>query len=165
MGRTLKIMRRAVLGLALAAGVVPAGFAAEAWAQNPAVRIEVEDAWARLPGSGVTRTTAYAKVRNAAESQDRLLGASSPWAESARLMKYVMDGYYMKLSTVPSIPVRAGGSIKLSPSNEFIVLDNLTVDLKPGMKIPIALRFEKAGRVEIEAEVTNQLLGNMDDLR
>jgi hypothetical protein len=160
MRRTLQIMRRAALGLALTVGAVPA-----AWAQSAANRIVVEDAWARLPGSGVTRTTAYAEIRNTAATEDRLLGASSPWAETARLMKYVMDGYNMKLQTVPSIRLRAGGSIDLSPSNEFIVLENLTVALKPGLKIPIALRFEKAGRVELEAEVTNQLLGNMDDLR
>jgi hypothetical protein len=147
-------------GLAALAALAPVGAAR---AQRVDTKIKIEEAWARLPPAGRKRTTAYGEIRNTADRPDRLLGVSSPWAESAGLKKYTQRGYDRVMTTVPSIQVRAGGTIKLSPGAEFILLEGLTVELKPDMKIPISLRFENAGRVEIEASVTNQLLGNMDD--
>jgi copper(I)-binding protein len=78
------------------------------------------------------------------------------------IQRYVMDGYNMKAVTAPSLRVRARGVLRLGPSDHHFKLEGLTQPLRPDMKIPLELRFEKAGRVEMEASVSNQKLGNLD---
>ena len=72
------------------------------------------------------------------------------------------DGYDRKAVTVPTLKIGAGKKVKLSASAYFLKLDGLTQPLKPDVKIPISLMFATAGRVEIEAVVTKQKLGNLD---
>jgi copper(I)-binding protein len=131
-------------------------------AQNSsASKIELVDAWAR--GSETKEyTTAYVEVINNANTNDSLIGVSSPWAERAYFAHLVHDGYDMKVKQVTSLKIKAKKRLKLSPSDYFIRLEKLTQDVRPGMAIPITLRFAQGGVVEAEAKVGNQLLGNID---
>lgn len=108
----------------------------------------------------------YFEAVNLTDTDDRLLGASSAWAERIVIEHFVPKGYNMVAQVVPSMNVKAHRAVKLTASEYHLKLMGLTQPLKPGIKIPIDLRFEKAGKVEAEAEaeaeVTNQILGNMD---
>lgn len=130
--------------------------------QAQTVKIEIRDAWARLPSEGGKTTTVYFEAVNLTDADDRLLGASSAWAERIVIQHFVPKGYNMVAQVVPSVRVKARRAVKLTASEYHLKLTGLTQPLKPGIKIPIDLRFEKAGKVEVEAEVTNQVLGNMD---
>lgn len=130
-------------------------------AQSSAGQIQVENAWARLPAAGTDATTAYFEILNLGDADDRLLGATSPWAERAVITRYTLDGYKMKLSNRDSVRIKAKGRVKFSPSKSFIRLEKLTQSINHSMSIPITLRFEKAGQVEVQAKVSNQMLGNM----
>ncbi len=145
-----------VLALVLAAPVV-------AQAQSSVAKIEARDAWARLPVDGAKSTTAYLEIVNLTNTADRLLGASSAWADRVTLQHMGMEGYDMKTKVVPFLKIGGHKSIKLHPGEYQLKLEGLTQVLKPDLKIPITLRFENAGRVEIEASVSNQKLGNLDD--
>jgi copper(I)-binding protein len=125
-------------------------------------KIQIRDAWARLPESGVQTTTAYGEIVNLSADPDVLLGASSPWAGKIVIQHYVMEGYNMAAKIVPSVKIGARDKVTLGPGDYHLKLEGLTQVLKPDMLIPIDLRFEKAGRVEMQASVSNQKLGNLD---
>lgn len=133
-----------------------------AHAQSSKPKIEIHDAWARLAAEGVNDTTAYAEIINLTDNTDRLLGASSPWADRVVFEKYEMVGYDMVAKVVPSIKIGVRKTVKLRPGEYHIKLLGLTQKLVPDQKIPITLRFQNAGRVEMEASISNQKLGNMD---
>lgn len=148
---------------ALLAIVILCGFAqsSQAWAQAQRTTIEVEDAWARSPGEGGKRTMAFATIINTADKPDVLVSVSSPWADRVTIEHLVPEGYDMKTRTVPTLTIRGGRKLELSASEYYFRLDGLNRDVRPGFEIPISLRFQNAGRVEIKAEVKNQKLGNM----
>lgn len=125
-------------------------------------KIIIRDAWARLPEAGVETTTAYGEIVNTGADPDVLLGVSSPWAAKVVIQHYVMDGYNMKAKVVPSLRIRARDKLVLGPGDYHFRLEGLTQVLRPDMMVPLELRFERAGRVEMEASVSNQKLGNMD---
>ncbi|MBL8643073.1 MAG: copper chaperone PCu(A)C [Rhodospirillaceae bacterium] len=133
-----------------------------AFAQSSVSKIEIVEAWARLVEEGAGFTNAYVELINTGDVSDTLLGVTSPWAERSQIVHYVHDGYDMKLTPVTSLKVRAKNRLKLSPSGYFIRLETLTKAMRPGVDIPITLRFEKAGIVEVQAKVGNQKLGNLD---
>ncbi|MBL8629563.1 MAG: copper chaperone PCu(A)C [Rhodospirillaceae bacterium] len=136
--------------------------AVPAHAQNSsASKIEVVEAWSRS-SEGKAFTNAYVEVINTANVKDTLLSVSSPWAQRAYFAHYVHNGYDMKLTPVSTLQLRAKRRLKLDPSGHFIRLEDLTQEIRPGMSIPITLRFANGGVVEIEAKVGNQKLGNMD---
>jgi periplasmic copper chaperone A len=150
--------RRIILGFL--GGLAMPGLA---FAQSYPPKIEVRDAWARLPAAGLTSTRAYGEIINRAGEPDVLLGATSAWAARVVIEHYVMDGYNMKAVAVGSVKVGARDTLKLGPGDYHLRLIDLSQDLKPDYKIPITLRFANGGLVEMEASVSNQLLGNMDD--
>jgi copper(I)-binding protein len=131
-------------------------------AQSSASKLEIVDPWGRAQKDGESFTAAYLEVINTGDETDTLLSATSPWAERTLLARYVHDGYNMKLSPVASVKIRAKSRVKLTASDTFIRLEKLTQEVRPGDDIPITLRFEKGGLVEVKAKVGNQLLGNMD---
>ena len=51
------------------------------------------------------------------------------------------------------VPVAAGGGIAMKPGGLHIMLMGLKAPLKPGTKLPVTLRFEKAGLVRASLPV------------
>jgi periplasmic copper chaperone A len=150
------IFRILILGVAL-------GLSTQAHAQAQKTTIDVEDAWARSPGEGGKRTMAFAEITNTAEKADTLLAVSSPWADRVTIERLVPEGYEMKPRTVPTMTIGPGKKLKLTASEYYFRLDGLNRDIRPDFEIPISLRFQNAGRVEIKAVVRNQKLGNMGE--
>jgi copper(I)-binding protein len=52
-----------------------------------------------------------------------------------------------------AVPVAAGGMITMKPGGLHIMLTGLKAPLRPGTKLPIILRFEKAGLVRASLPV------------
>ncbi|NJC06727.1 hypothetical protein GGQ97_002520 [Sphingomonas kaistensis] len=114
--------------------------AAPASAQAPALHVS---GWAR---AGVSSSAAYVSVHNGGAA-DRLLGASSPAAGQVSIHDSQNSGGVMRMRAAGAVPVAAGGSIAMKPSGLHIMLSGLKTPLKPGARLPIVLRFEKAGLV------------------
>ena len=68
----------------------------------------------------------------------------------------------MIAKVVPSIKIGARQLVKLDPGEYYLRLEGLTQQLVPDQKIPVTLRFQNVGRVEMEASISNQKIGNMD---
>ncbi len=143
-------------------GVIVMALAVQAFAQSSAPKVQISDAWVRLPAEGVRTTTAYFDVVNLTNTNDTLLSASSPWADRVVIQHYVTVGYDRKAKTVATLKVGAGKKVKLSASDYHLKLEGLTQPLRADQKIPMTLMFANAGRVEIEAAISKQTLGNMD---
>lgn len=114
--------------------VVPAA------AQAPALHVS---GWAR---AGVGSSAAYVSVHNGGAA-DRLVGASSPAAREVSIHDSQNQGGVMRMRAAGAVPVSKGGMIAMKPGGLHIMLTGLKAPLKPGAKLPVTLRFEKAGLV------------------
>lgn len=104
---------------------------------------------------GATTASGYLKdVVNRARVDDRLLGATSPAAERVEMHTMRMDGDVMRMRSVPSIVIPAGGHVAITAADGMhLMLVGIKAPLKVGDVVPLTLRFEHAGNVDVELHV------------
>ncbi|MBM3450157.1 MAG: copper chaperone PCu(A)C [Armatimonadetes bacterium] len=140
---------------------------APAWAAPAA--ISIENAWARpgiataAPAGGAMQSSAapmkggnsavYFILKNAGTTEDRLIAASSPVATKSELHISRIENGVASMRAVPDIAVPAGGSTELKPGGLHVMLVGLKQDLKVGDRIPLELRFARAGVMQLTVEV------------
>ncbi|MGH8737297.1 MAG: copper chaperone PCu(A)C [Burkholderiales bacterium] len=126
--------------------------AGTAWAQTQG-NLEIDQAWARATPPGASVGGGYVTVRNAGAAADKLIGASSPAADHVEL--HVMSIYngIMRMRQAPSFEVPAHGELMLKPGGKHLMFLDLKRPFKAGERVPVELRFEKAGQVEVQLEV------------
>jgi copper(I)-binding protein len=119
-----------------------------AWAQ-----IEIEKPWSRATAPGAKVGAGYFTIRNRSAAPDRLVGASSPAA--ARVETHVIEkqGEVLRMREVKGYEVPARGSFELKPGGPHLMLVDIKAPLKEGDKVPVVLRFEKAGEVAVQLRV------------
>ncbi len=115
--------------------------------------IVVSDAWLRASLGKVPTTAAYFKVENRGAAPDKLLSISTTAAGMAHLHESVETNGVAQMRPVPSIELKPGQSVVLAPGGLHVMVMNLKAPLIAGEKVPLVLRFEKAGEVKVEAEV------------
>jgi copper(I)-binding protein len=140
---------KAVHYVALCAGLALAG---AAWAQKKG-ELVIDHPWARATPPGASVGGGYATVRNSGGSADRLVEASSPAADHVELHVMSMDNGVMRMRQVPSFKVPAHGALTLKPGGNHLMFMGLKRPLKQGEKLPVKMRFEKAGEVQVELDV------------
>ncbi len=124
------------------------GLAAPAMAQG----VAVEQPWTRAaPQGGVGG--AFMTLRNTGTTEDRLLAVTSPLAGKVELHETRRDGDVMRMRPVDTIPLPAGAAVALAPGGLHVMLIGLQKPLAAGERVPLTLRFERAGAVTVEAEV------------
>ncbi len=138
-------MLRIVIAAALAWSF---SFAAPASADGP---LTVEDARARIllanrPGA------AWLTIRNSGGA-DRLIGVESPAAERIELHTHRHEGGVMVMRPLEGMDVPAKGEVTLMPGGDHIMLFGLKPGLAVGVRFPLTLVFEKAGRVTVEVRI------------
>lgn len=150
--------------LALLSACVPASTGGAA--------IEVTDAWARaamamgteghgemptpaegsMTGTGAN-SAAYMLLRNKTTTPDKLLGVESQAAKAVELHVSELQGDVMTMRPIEFVEVPANGEAELKPGGKHVMLIGLKHDLKAGEVIDLVLVFEKAGRINVQAEV------------
>lgn len=114
--------------------------------------VTVRDAWAR-PSSN-TIGAAYLVVENKGSSDDRLLRASADLSPKVQVHEVVTSGLTQQMQEVKDgIVVPAGGSVELKPGGYHIMLMDLPKPLEVGETVVLTLEFEKAGSMEVRANV------------
>ena len=83
--------------------------------------ISVDDPFARASAGMARVGAAFMTLRNAG-SDDKLVSASSPVAEHVELHGHIKDGDVMRMRSVESIDVPAGGSVQLAPGGLHLML-------------------------------------------
>ena len=113
--------------------------------------LKIEDPWARATPPGAKIGAAYMKITS--PTADKLVGASSPAAARVEMHVTEKKGDVMRMREVKAYDIPAGGSFELAPSGAHLMLVDLKAPLKQGTKVPLTLRFQKAGEVKVELQV------------
>ena len=122
-------------------------------------QVQIDNPWARATPPGATVAGGYMVLRNAGAAPDRLVSASSPAAAKVELHVHVNDNGVMKMREVKGYDVPAKGSFELKPGGAHLMFMDIKWPFKEGEKLPLKLKFEKAGEVNAEILV-GRLLGS-----
>lgn len=104
--------------------------------------------WSRAAGTNANGV-GFMTIRNSGSAPDRLLSASTPVARLTELHTHIRDGDVMRMRPVPDIPIPAGQTVNLRPGGLHVMLIGLTEPLRQGAEVPLTLRFERAGEVQV----------------
>jgi periplasmic copper chaperone A len=146
-----RFTRRAVLAVFVAAGALGAPQAAAHG--YGAGDLQVRHPWMRATPAGVTVAAGYLEIRNSGREPDRVLGASTPAAERVELHVQALEGDVLKMREVEDFGVPARQRLTLRPGGSHLMLVGLKQPLVKGGRVPLTLRFERAGELHIELEV------------
>jgi copper(I)-binding protein len=113
--------------------------------------VTVDRAWSRA-SAGKTGAV-YLTIRNQGDDADALVDVTSPAAARAEVHQTVDEDGVMKMHHVERLVVAPGGTVALAPGGYHIMLMGLTAPLKEGETVPVTLRFERAGEIEVMADV------------
>jgi|YNPMSStandDraft_1061717.scaffolds.fasta_scaffold08464_4 copper(I)-binding protein len=141
--RMKTIPRRGLLALGLAAIATPA--LAHDYTHGD---LRIGHPWSRAAGAN-TNGAGYMTIRNTGAQPDRLVSASTPIARTVELHTHIRDGEVMRMRPVNDIPVPAGQTVRLRPGGLHVMLIGLTEPLRQGAEVPLTLRFERAGEVQV----------------
>ena len=122
------------------------------WAGPALSQVSVEAAWARATAPNAKLAAGYLTVVNAGAA-DRLVGASSPAAGRVELHVTTRDGQIMRMRQAKALDVSANGRLELRPAGAHLMFVELRRAFRKGEKVPVTLRFEKAGEVQAELAV------------
>jgi copper(I)-binding protein len=118
--------------------------------------VDVRDAWARPTVTGQRATGVYAKLTSGAGS--RLLGGSSPLAESVELHEMAMEGDVMRMRALDKgLELQPGQPAELRPGGYHLMVTGLKQALPAGSTLPVKLRFVdrdgREGALELQVPV------------
>ena len=112
-------------------------------------QIEIENAWARATPPGAKTAAGYMTIRNKSSSPDHLIRAASPLAARVETHVHLHDGDVMRMRQVKGYDIPANGSLELKPGIAHLMFVDIKRPFKEGEKIPVTLRFERAGEMTV----------------
>ena len=115
--------------------------------------MSVRHPWTRATPPGASVAAGYLEIRNGAGEPDRLVGAATALAERVELHVLVREGSVVKMREVKSLDIPGGERLLLAPRGSHLMLVNIKRPFAAGERIPLTLRFEKSGALEVELEV------------
>jgi copper(I)-binding protein len=116
-------------------------------------RLEIIDAWARtaiMSDTGNSTSAAYMTIRNTGTVADRLIGASSDFADFVELHTTEERNGVMMMAPVKAVNVPARSQAELKPGGLHVMFIKIKHALNVGDKVRLTLEFEKSGKVELE---------------
>jgi len=116
-------------------------------------QMQIEKPWVRATAPGAKVAGGYMVIRNAGAAGDKLVSASSPAAAKVELHVHINDNGVMKMREVPGYEVPAKGAFELKPGGAHLMFIDIKQPFKEGEKLPVKLKFEKAGEVSAEFQV------------
>jgi len=113
----------------------------------------VSEAWARATPPGASVAAAYLTIDNSGGGADRLLGVASAAAGRVEVHETRREGEVMRMRKAEPLDIGAGERVVFLPGGLHVMLMELKAPLRQGERLPLTLRFERAGEVQVEAEV------------
>jgi copper(I)-binding protein len=143
-------MRRAGLALAVLFAITRVGLA-----QSPQQeRVEVLGARApEMIDSKTVNLPVYMTIRNGLGRDERLLGASTPYADRVDLIELRNEIGLTLPMTAETLLVAPGASLELNPLGPRLLLNGCKTLLKASERFPLTLMFEQSGPIDIEVMV------------
>jgi copper(I)-binding protein len=127
------LRRLIALTLVAVASVAPPLAAADA------AGIELDNAWLRPAIKGQPSAAVYVDIRS--DTALKLVGASSPIANGAELIRNTTGGDPSDDEVVRELPVAEKGETRLALYGNYIRLKSITQDAKSGEKVALNLTF------------------------
>ena len=115
--------------------------------------IQVRHPWSRATPPGAVTAAGYMEIRNSGRETDRLTGASTPAAERVELHITVREGDVVRMREVPYLEVPARQRLALRPGGPHFMIVGLKKPFERGERVPLNLRFERAGELQVLIEV------------
>lgn len=139
----------------LFAAIISAGTVGSAYAHGYKIgEIIIDQAWSRATPPAATTAAGYMTILNKGTTPDRLVEITSVIAGRVEVHQTTMDGTIMRMQPLPEgVAIGAGQSIKLEPGSYHLMMMGLREPLKEGQRVPMTLRFERAGQVTVELAV------------
>ena len=146
------ICKRAALALAVAAGLAGLAAAGARVAEAHSYKlggIEIGHLWSPPPDKGVDGLAVYGPILNEGAKMQRLEGATSPIATTARFreVRDGKEGWHEVIELAPNKPV------SLAAWRTHIWLSGLNKAVKEGDWIDITLDFGAAGKLKVKSFV------------
>lgn len=125
--------------------------------------LEIGSAWARAMLAGQKAAGAYLTVTNKGAEADRLVGGASPKAGKVEIhtMEVVNDVMTMR-PVEGGLEIPAGGTVELKPGSFHVMFMDVAAPFAEGDTVPVTLKFEKAGEVELSLPVRAMTGGHGD---
>jgi copper(I)-binding protein len=117
-------------------------------------QVRVDGAWARPTVPGQQGGGGFLSLTSS--GGDRLIGGSTPLAQRFELHTMAMKGDVMEMRQIDAIELPAGKTVELKPGGLHVMFIGLKQPLALGTRVPVTLRFEKAGEVQVEFEVASR---------
>lgn len=141
-----------ILALAAMSAVT---FAAPAHADDvKAGDLVISQGWSRATPGGAKVAAGYLTIENKGAAPDRLVNVSAEIAGKVDVHEMAMDNGVMKMRPLDKgLVIEPGKVVKLAPGGNHLMLQDIKAPLKQGDKVPVALVFEKAGKVVVSLDV------------
>ena len=117
-------------------------------------QVKVDQAWARPTVPGQQGGGGFLSITSPAG--DRLIGGSTPLAERFELHTMAMKGDVMEMRQLDAVDLPAGKTVEFKPGGLHVMFIGLKQPLAIGSKVPVTLKFEKAGEVKVEFDVMSR---------
>lgn len=112
--------------------------------------IIVSDPWAPVTPIGGRVAAGYLTLKNSGQTEDKLIGFSSPSAKTVELHEMLEEGGMMKMQAKPELTLKAGEEVSLAPGGLHLMLMEPALPFENGQELPLTLTFEKAGKVDVK---------------
>ncbi|MGQ0544331.1 MAG: copper chaperone PCu(A)C [Betaproteobacteria bacterium] len=123
------------------------------WALAAWGQVNVENPWTRPTPPNARLAAGYLTVVNAGAA-DRLVGAGSPAAARVEMHVNIKEGEIFRMREVKAFELPAKGRLEFKPAGAHLMFVDVRQPFRQGEKVPVTLKFEKAGELTIELEVT-----------
>jgi hypothetical protein len=138
------------LAIVLAVGA-PAAYAKDYHAGS----LDISTPWSRATPQGASVAAGYVTIKNTGTAADRLIGGASDAAAKFEVHEMSMDGGVMKMRPIQGgLEIKPGETVELKPQGLHIMFVDLKKPLKKGDHVKATLEFEKAGKVDVDFDVT-----------
>jgi periplasmic copper chaperone A len=144
---------RTILGALaiLLAAVAPTAHAADVHAGS----LDISAAWSRATPKGAPVAAGYLTIKNNGTEPDRLVGGSSEVAAKFEVHEMSMDNGVMKMRPLKDgLEIKPGETVELKPEGLHIMFVGPKKPLKQGDHFKATLEFAKAGKVDVDFDVT-----------
>ena len=116
--------------------------------------VSVKQAWSRATPKGAQVASGYLTIENRGASADKLISAATPAATKIEIHEMTThDGIMMMRPIEGGLTIPPGASVTLAPGGSHLMFIGLSAPFGEGERIPAALMFEKAGKIDVTFDV------------
>jgi copper(I)-binding protein len=117
--------------------------------------LDITGPWSRATPKGAPAAAGYLTIKNNGTAADRLVGGSSDVASRLEVHEMSMDNGVMRMRPLKDgLEIKPGETVELKPQGLHIMFTGLKKALKQGDQFKATLEFEKAGKVDVDFDVS-----------